>query len=204
MQMKSTSPVTRGAQASGSSKSTTCTRSFSCSTASGRRTATSTRSQRPSASNCSTRSRPTAPVAPNTKAFIRVRFFVRSVGRSRARHGASRSSAPSAASCTARRDPSEQIYTFSRILPLFSRILPRFSCAHPAVLLLASRRSDPKTGRESPRVEFFLDYNIFLSKEKPYICNENLFYQLRMAKSRRFVAPFVCPAECSPTFHPSL
>ena len=51
---------------------------------------------------------------------------------------------------------------------------------------------------------FFLFLLAFYAGKTRYICIENLFYQLRMAKSRRFVAPFVCPAECSPTFHPSL
>ena len=53
-------------------------------------------------------------------------------------------------------------------------------------------------------VHFFLFLLAFYAGKTRYICTENLFYQLRMAKSRRFVPVFVCPPECSPTFLPSL
>ena len=54
------------------------------------------------------------------------------------------------------------------------------------------------------RVHFFLFLLAFYAGKTRYICTENLFYQLRMAKSRRFVPVFVCPPEYSPTFLPSL
>ena len=58
--------------------------------------------------------------------------------------------------------------------------------------------------RNAHAFTFFLFLLAFYAGKTRYICIENLFYQLRMAKSRRFVAPFVCPSECSPPFLPSL
>ena len=67
---------------------------------------------------------------------------------------------------------------------------------------ISHRRGE--SAQKCARVHFFLFLLAFYEVKTRYICIENLFYQLRMAKSRRFVPVIVCPAECSPPFLPSL
>lgn len=98
-----------------------------------------------------------------------------------------------------------------RKAPAFSRKAPRFSPrladglaptagAYGGKFHIAAE----KVRRNAHAFTFFLFLLAFYAGKTRYICIENLFYQLRMAKSRRFVAPFVCPSECSHTFLPSL
>ena len=95
--------------------------------------------------------------------------------------------------------------------PTFSRKAPRFSPRladglAPTAGAQGKNFTSPrrKCAEMRTRSLFFLFLLAFYEVKTRYICIENLFYQLRMAKSRRFVAPFVCPAECSHTFLPSL
>nr|DAO98893.1 MAG TPA: hypothetical protein [Caudoviricetes sp.] len=94
---------------------------------------------------------------------------------------------------------------------MFSRKAPRFSPRladglAPTAGAQGENFTSPRRKCAEMRMRslFFLFLLAFYAGKTRYICIENLFYQLRMAKSRRFVAPFVCPAECSPTFLPSL
>ena len=97
-----------------------------------------------------------------------------------------------------------------RKTPTFSRKAPRFSprladgLAPTAGAQGKNFTSPRRKCAEMHMRSLFLFLLAFYAGKTRYICTENLFYQLRMAKSRRFVAPFVCPAECSHTFHPSL
>lgn len=98
------------------------------------------------------------------------------------------------------------------------RKTPTFSRKSPAFLSPPRRRARPhgrgtgekfhiaaeKVRRNAHAFTFFLFLLAFYEVKTRYICIENLFYQLRMAKSRRFVPVIVCPAECSPPFLPSL
>lgn len=124
---------------------------------------------------------------------------------------------PAPRPCALRPSPCEKPAVFRFSPPLF-REKPTFPKNAPAFCSLPSPTGSPPRpghrGKISHRrgesaqkcacVHFFLFLLAFYAGKTRYICIENLFYQLRMAKSRRFVPVFVCPPECSHTFHPSL
>lgn len=124
---------------------------------------------------------------------------------------------PAPRPCALRPSPCEKPVVFRFSPPLF-REKPTFPRNAPAFLSPPRRRARPhgrgtggkfhiaaeKVRRNAHAFTFFLFLLAFYAGKTRYICIENLFYQLRMAKSRRFVAPFVYPAECSHTFLPSL
>ena len=65
--------------------------------------------------------------------------------------------------------------------------------------------TSPRRKCAFPRTRsLFFNFGRFRTEKTRYICSENLFYQLRMAKVRPFVPIFVCPPECPDTSLPSL
>ena len=99
---------------------------------------------------------------------------------------------------------SEKNPPFQKTLLRFARSLRRRARPHGRGTGEKFHIAAEKVRRNAHAFTFFLFLLAFYAGKTRYICIENLFYQLRMAKSRRFVAPFVCPAECSHTFLPSL
>lgn len=99
---------------------------------------------------------------------------------------------------------SEKNPPFQKTLLRFARSLRRRAHPHGRGTGEKFHIAAEKVRRNAHAFTFFLFLLAFYEVKTRYICIENLFYQLRMAKSRRFVAPFVCPAECSHPFHPSL
>ena len=124
---------------------------------------------------------------------------------------------PAPRPCALRPSPCEKPAVFRFSPPLF-REKPTFPKNAPAFCSLPSPTGSPPRPRrrgkishrrgecaqKCARVHFFLFLLAFYAGKTRYICIENLFYQLRMAKSRRFVPVFVCPPECSHTFLSSL
>ena len=99
---------------------------------------------------------------------------------------------------------SEKNPPFQKTLLRFARSLRRRAHPHGRGTGEKFHIAAEKVRRNAHAFTFFLFLLAFYEVKTRYICIENLFYQLRMAKSRRFVPVFVCPPECSHTFHPSL
>lgn len=109
--------------------------------------------------------------------------------------------------CTLRPSPCEKLAVFRFSPPLF-REKPTFLKNAPAFCSLPSPTgSSPRPRRRGKishrrgesaqkcaRVHFFLFLLAFYAGKTRYICIENLFYQLRMAKARPFVPVFRLPA----------
>ena len=99
---------------------------------------------------------------------------------------------------------SEKNPPFQKTLLRFARSLRRRAHPHGRGTGEKFHIAAEKVRRNAHAFTFFLFSLAFYEVKTRYICIENLFYQLRMAKSRRFVPVFVCPPECSHPFHPSL
>lgn len=127
------------------------------------------------------------------------------------------SARPAPRPCALRPSPCEKLAVFRFSPPLF-REKPTFPKNAPAFCSLPSPTGSPprprrrgkishrrgESAQKCARIHFFLFLLAFYAGKTRYICTENLFYQLRMAKVRRFVPVIVCPSECSPPFLPSL
>ena len=99
---------------------------------------------------------------------------------------------------------SEKNPPFQKTLLRFARSLRRRAHPHGRGAGEKFHIAAENVRRNAHAFTFFLFLLAFYAGKTRYICIENLFYQLRMAKSRRFVPVFVCPPECSPPFLPSL
>ena len=99
---------------------------------------------------------------------------------------------------------SEKNPPFQKTLLRFARSLRRRARPHGRGAGEKFHIAAENVRRNAHAFTFFLFLLAFYAGKTRYICIENLFYQLRMAKSRRFVPVFVCPPECPDTFLPSL